>query len=138
MQDNNFAYNVGDEYPRKGVKVLASRYKELASSKNRQGVPLIEEIPEDFFVYDPHKYTHYPKIAATTEKAPPQGCLFHWSGLLLGAAGTVHQQRIHLGDGYILVQNPVNGVADRHFDALVICKGMIVVECPKGIKSLDI
>ena len=33
MQDGNHAYNVGDEYPRKGVKVLASRYKELASSK---------------------------------------------------------------------------------------------------------
>ena len=46
MQDNNFAYNVGDEYPRKGMSVLPSRIKELASKKNRQGVPLIEEIPE--------------------------------------------------------------------------------------------
>ena len=46
MQDNNFAYNVGDEYPRKGVSVLQSRINELAGSKNRQGVPLIEEIEE--------------------------------------------------------------------------------------------
>lgn len=46
MQDNNFAYNVGDEYPRKGTSVLPSRIKELASKKNRQGCPLIEEIPE--------------------------------------------------------------------------------------------
>ena len=46
MQDNNFAYQVGDEYPRKGMSVLPSRIKELASNKNRQGVPLIEEIPE--------------------------------------------------------------------------------------------
>ena len=46
MQDNNFAYNVGDEYPRKGINVLPSRIKELAGSKNRQGCPLIEEIPE--------------------------------------------------------------------------------------------
>lgn len=46
MQDNNFAYNVGDEYPRKGVSVLPSRIKELAGSKNRQGCPLIEEIPD--------------------------------------------------------------------------------------------
>jgi hypothetical protein len=46
MQDNNFAYNVGDEYPRKGMSVLPSRIKELAGSKNRQGVPLIEEIIE--------------------------------------------------------------------------------------------
>ena len=46
MQDNNFAYNVGDEYPRKGMSVLPSRIRELATDKNRQGVPLIEEIPE--------------------------------------------------------------------------------------------
>lgn len=46
MQDNNFAYNVGDEYPRKGMSVLPSRIKELASNKNIQGCPLIEEIPE--------------------------------------------------------------------------------------------
>lgn len=46
MQDNNFAYNVGDEYPRKGMSVLPSRIKELAGKKNRQGCPLIEEIPE--------------------------------------------------------------------------------------------
>lgn len=46
MQDNNFAYQVGDEYPRKGVSVLPSRIKELASDKNRQGCPLIVEIPD--------------------------------------------------------------------------------------------
>ena len=46
MQDNNFAYNVGDEFPRKNFSVLPSRIKELASSKNRQGCPLIEEIPD--------------------------------------------------------------------------------------------
>ena len=46
MQDNNVAYQVGDEYPRKGMSVLPSRIRELATDKNRQGVPLIEEIPE--------------------------------------------------------------------------------------------
>ena len=46
LQDNNFAYNVGDEYPRKGMSVLPSRIKELASDKNRQGCPLIVEIPD--------------------------------------------------------------------------------------------
>ena len=46
MQDNNFAYQVGDEYPRKGMSVLPSRIKELAGSKNGQGCPLIEEIPD--------------------------------------------------------------------------------------------
>lgn len=46
LQDNNFAYNVGDEYPRKGISVLPSRIRELASDENRQGCPLIEEIEE--------------------------------------------------------------------------------------------
>ena len=46
MQDGNFAYNVGDEFPRKGMSVLPSRIKELASDENRQGCPLIEEIPD--------------------------------------------------------------------------------------------
>ena len=46
MQDGNFAYNVGDEFPRKGMSVLPSRIKELAGSKNRQGCPLIEDKPE--------------------------------------------------------------------------------------------
>ena len=46
MQDNNFVYQVNDEYPRKGLSVLPSRIKELASDKNRQGCPLIEEIPD--------------------------------------------------------------------------------------------
>ena len=46
MQDNNFAYQVGDEYPRKGMSVLPSRIKELAGSKNRQGCPLIEEVED--------------------------------------------------------------------------------------------
>lgn len=46
LQDNNFAYQVGDEYPRKGMSVLPSRIKELASDENRQGCPLIEEIPD--------------------------------------------------------------------------------------------
>ena len=46
LQDNNFAYNVGDEYPRKNLSVLPSRIKELASDKNRQGEPLIIEVEE--------------------------------------------------------------------------------------------
>ena len=46
LQDNNHSYDVGDEYPRKGMSVLPSRIKELAGKNNIQGVPLIEEIPE--------------------------------------------------------------------------------------------
>ena len=46
LQDNNYKYDVGDTYPRKGLNVLQSRINELKNNKNRQGVPLIEEIPE--------------------------------------------------------------------------------------------
>lgn len=46
MQDNNCAYNEGDEYPRKGFKVLQGRINELASDKNRRGEPLIVEVPD--------------------------------------------------------------------------------------------
>ena len=46
LQDNNYKYDVGDTYPRKGLNVLQSRINELASHKNKQKTPLIEEIHE--------------------------------------------------------------------------------------------
>lgn len=46
LQDNNYKYDVGDTYPRNGLNVLQSRINELASNKNLQKTPLIEEIPE--------------------------------------------------------------------------------------------
>ena len=46
LQDNNYAYYVGDTFPHNGVEVDADRVAELASDKNRLGVPLIEEIVE--------------------------------------------------------------------------------------------
>ena len=46
LQDNNYAYYVGDTFPRNGVEVYAERIAELESDKNRLGVPLIEEITE--------------------------------------------------------------------------------------------
>lgn len=46
MQDGNFAYKEGDEFPRKGTKILQSRYNELASNNNRRGEPLIVEVDE--------------------------------------------------------------------------------------------
>ena len=53
LQDNNYKYDVGDTYPRKGLNVLQSRINELASDKNLQKTPLIEEIPEN--VEEPKK-----------------------------------------------------------------------------------
>ena len=46
LQDNNYVYYVGDTFPHNGVDVDAERIAELASDKNMQGVPLIEEIAE--------------------------------------------------------------------------------------------
>lgn len=40
------AYSAGDTFPYNGVEVDAERIAELASDKNRLGVPLIEEIVE--------------------------------------------------------------------------------------------
>ena len=40
-------YNVGDEYPRKGLKVSADRLKELAANENTQGTPRSVEVKED-------------------------------------------------------------------------------------------
>ena len=40
----NLVYAVGDTFPHNGVEVDAERIAELASDKNRLGIPLIEEI----------------------------------------------------------------------------------------------
>ena len=46
LQDNNYAYYVGDTFPHNSVDVDSERIAELASDKNLQGVPLIEEVVE--------------------------------------------------------------------------------------------
>ena len=46
LKDNNHAYSMGDIFPHDGVEVEAERIAELASDKNRMGIPLIEEIAE--------------------------------------------------------------------------------------------
>ena len=46
LQDNNYAYYVGDTFPHNGVEAGAERVAELSSDKNLQGVPLIEEVVE--------------------------------------------------------------------------------------------
>ena len=46
LQDNNYVYYVGDTFPHNGVEVVAERIAELASDKNRLGIPLIEEVAE--------------------------------------------------------------------------------------------
>ena len=46
LQDKEYAYHVGDIYPREGLSPTDERIAELASSKNRQGVPLIKAVKE--------------------------------------------------------------------------------------------
>lgn len=43
MFDDGHKYNVGDEFPRKGLKVNEGRIAKLASDANRQKTPLIVE-----------------------------------------------------------------------------------------------
>ncbi len=60
LQDNNHAYNVGDVYPRQGLKPDENRIKELAGNNNKQGAPLIELVEE----------TPETETPAETKKAP--------------------------------------------------------------------
>lgn len=46
LRDNRHAYNEGDAFPRKGLKVSKARIAELASDKNRRGIPLIVKVEE--------------------------------------------------------------------------------------------
>ena len=46
LQDNNYAYYVGDTFPHNGVEVGAGRIPELSSDKTLQRVPLIKEAAE--------------------------------------------------------------------------------------------
>ncbi len=43
LQDNNFNYNVGDVFPRRGLRVSDERISELAGSDNIPGCPLIKK-----------------------------------------------------------------------------------------------
>lgn len=42
LQDDNHPYNVGDDYPREGLKVTKERIEELSSDRNKRKAPLIE------------------------------------------------------------------------------------------------
>ena len=46
LQDDNFKYEVGDEYPRLGLKPSLARIKELSGTDNRRGRAVIEEVQE--------------------------------------------------------------------------------------------
>lgn len=47
LQDNNYKYFAGDEFPRKGLIVSDARIAELSSDKNRRHTPVIVEVLEE-------------------------------------------------------------------------------------------
>lgn len=63
LRDKGYAYNVGDTFPRDGVTVSDQRIRELSTSANRRGVPLIESIPE---VVPEAKETHEDTVPVST------------------------------------------------------------------------
>ena len=44
LKDNDYAYKVGDTFPREGVEVSEERLAELAGSDNKQGTPLVKKV----------------------------------------------------------------------------------------------
>ena len=53
LHDGDYPYNVGDSFPRAGIKVTEKRLEELSGESNKQGTPLIEkfepiEVVSDF------------------------------------------------------------------------------------------
>lgn len=62
LQDKNYRYHAGDEFPRKGFKVSDERIDELATNKNRRGIPMIAKVEE------PIKNEEAPKKPANKPK----------------------------------------------------------------------
>lgn len=46
LQDNNYIYQVGDEYPRRGFKASDERIASLSSTDNKIGLVLIERVED--------------------------------------------------------------------------------------------
>lgn len=46
LQDDNHLYQAGDVFPRDGMKISAKRIKELSTSDNRRGEPMIVEVED--------------------------------------------------------------------------------------------
>lgn len=66
LQDFNHLYNVGDVFPRVGMKVSQSRIDELASSKNKLKTPLIK-LEKDNKIDDFSQYMNEPEKTKETE-----------------------------------------------------------------------
>lgn len=69
LQDNNFAYEVGDEFPRKGLKVSEERISELSGSENLQKKPLIAAVEETETAVEETAVEEKPKKAKPKKSA---------------------------------------------------------------------
>lgn len=52
LQDDDYTYNVGDTFPRKGLTVSKERLTELSTKNNRQNKRLIERVEEQIALDD--------------------------------------------------------------------------------------
>ena len=70
LQDNNYKYLVGDEYPRLGYKPSLARIKELLGKDNLRKRPMIEEVDMPFSddAVTSEDVTEKPKKKATKGK----------------------------------------------------------------------
>lgn len=68
LQDGDHRYNVGDVYPRSGLAVTEERYRELASSNNKQRRPLIRYVADKVA----ENVTPVEDVAATEEATAEQ------------------------------------------------------------------
>lgn len=44
LTDNNYRYEEGETFPRSGITPSKSRIKELSTTANKRGIPLIKEV----------------------------------------------------------------------------------------------
>lgn len=72
LQDNNFKYRVGDEFPRPGTKVSDERIDELSTTKNRRGLPMIEEEPKEEPVIEEPEQVEEPVVEEPKESPKPK------------------------------------------------------------------
>lgn len=63
-EDNGFAYETGDNYPRNGYQPTPERIAGLLNGNNKRGIPLIAEIKEPAKEEKPEKVEAAPKKKA--------------------------------------------------------------------------
>jgi len=64
LKDNGHIYEKGEPYPREGKKASNARIKELCSSANKAGFPLIKAVDEE----EPIQKEEQPKKPARSRK----------------------------------------------------------------------